>query len=266
MKRVISISLLILMISISSPVFAQDDADLAQKLANPVAALISVPIQANYDKNIGPNEDGSMWKVNIQPIIPFALNQDWNLISRTILPLVDQNDIPLSGMGETGIGDTVQSFFVSPVEPTAGGAIWGAGVVLQLPTATDSALGSEKWGIGPSAVVLKQGGSWTYGFLANHIESIAGDDDRDDVSATLIQPFLSYITKTKTTISLNAESVYDWESDQLSLPATLMVSQMLKFGSQIVQLGGGVKYWVDSPDNGPDDWGLRLQLTFLFPK
>jgi hypothetical protein len=155
----------------TQPVFAQDEAELAKMLSNPIANLISVPFQADYNQNIGQGDEGSAWRINIQPVIPFTINKKWNLISRTILPVIDQDNIPVKGMGESGIGDVVQSLFLSPQEPTTDGIIWGVGPVFLLPTATDDALGGEKWGIGPTAVALKQDGPWTYGALANHIES-----------------------------------------------------------------------------------------------
>jgi len=258
-------TLLMIMVFLSCSAFGQEE-DLAKKLANPVASLISVPIQANYDENFGPTEDGSVWRTNIQPVIPFTLNDDWNLISRTILPVIDQDDVPFNGMGESGIGDTVQSLFFSPKKPTSNGVIWGVGPVFLLPTASDHMLGAEKWGIGPTAVALKQDGPWTYGALANHVESFAGDSDRAYVSGTLLQPFVSYITKTKTTFGLNLESTYDWNNDEWAVPINFTVQQLLKVGKTPFQIGGGVRYWADSPDNGPEDWGFRLQLTFLFPK
>lgn len=259
---------LLLSVMFSQPVLAQDNAaeDLAKKLANPVASLISVPFQFNYDQNYGPDDDGAVWKLNIQPVIPISLNSDWNIISRTILPVIDQRDIPVKGEGETGIGDVVQSFFLSPAKPTASGLVWGAGPVLLLPTASDDALGGEKWGAGPTGVILQQTGPWTFGALANHIWSVAGDDDRRDVSATFLQPFVSYITKTKTTLAVNSESTYDWEREEWSIPINFMAMQLLKVGSQIIQAGGGVRYWLDAPDGGPDGWGLRFNVILLFPK
>lgn len=264
MKKIIaSIPFLVL---ICLTVKAQDEAELAKKLANPVASLVSVPIQANYDADIGPKEDGSVWRINVQPVIPFSLNEDWNLISRTILPIIRQDDIPIRGANESGVGDVLQSLFFSPATPTSRGLIWGIGPAVLLPTATEDVLGSEKWGIGPTAVGLRQVGPWTYGALANHVESFAGEDRRKDISATFIQPFLTYITKSKTTVALNTESTYDWEIDAWSIPINFNVLQLLKVGDQIIQVGVGTRYWAETPAGGPDGWGARLQLTFLFPK
>lgn len=241
-------------------------AELAKKLANPIAALVSVPFQYNYDENFGLNDDGSVSKLNIQPVIPVSINADWNLITRIILPLIDQNDFPLKGMDESGLGDTVASLFFSPKAPSARGWIWGVGPVALLPTASDEMLGGEKWGLGPTAVVLKQAGPWTVGGLANHVWSVAGDDDRGDVSATFLQPFVSYITKTKTTFGVSSESTYDWENEAWSVPVNATVAQLLKIGPQIFQITVGARYWAEAPDNGPEGWGARAQLTFLFPK
>ena len=245
---------------------AQDEVDLARQLSNPVASLISVPVQVNYDDNFGAQDEGSMLRINVQPVIPFSFGEDWNLISRTILPIVDQSNIPAAGFSETGLGDTVQSFFFSPKAPTAGGWTWGAGPVLLLPTATDEILGAEKWGIGPTAVVLRQSGPWTVGALGNHIESFAGEGQRADISATFLQPFVSYVTPKKTTYAFNTESTYDWENRQWSIPLNLTASQLLKVGDQLVQIGGGIRYWAETPTGGPEGWGFRLNVTLLYPK
>jgi hypothetical protein len=225
-----------------------------------------VPFQYNYDENYGPNDDGSIHKLNIQPVIPFTLTDDWNLITRTIVPLVDQQDIPVAGKSDSGLGDILFSQWVSPKQPTATGWVWGVGPVVLLPTASEEALGGEKWGLGPTAVVLKQVGPWTFGGLTNHVWSVAGEDDRADISSTFVQPFLSYVTKTKTTLGINTESAYDWENEAWSVPVNASVSQLLKIGPQIFQVTVGARYWAESPDNGPEGWGARAQFTLLFPK
>jgi hypothetical protein len=240
--------------------------EVAKKLANPIANLISVPVQYNYDEYGGLNDEASVNGLNIQPVIPFSLSDSWIVITRTIIPLMDRQDFLLDAMNESGLGDIVASQFFSPKSPGAGGWIWGVGPVELLPSASDDMLGGEKWGLGPTGVALKQEGPWTFGILANHIWSVAGDDDRADINATSLQPFVSYTTKTKTTIGLVTESLYDWEAEQWSVPVIPGVQQLFKIGPQIMQFSVFGKYWAESPDNGPDGWGFRAQLTFVFPK
>lgn len=253
------------------PAAAMDNAELAKQTLNPVAALISVPLQANYDDNIGPHKKGDKWQLNVQPVIPVSINQDWNLISRTIVPLIDQDGaLPNGAADASGVGDVTQSFFFSPKRPTESGWIWGAGPVLLLPTGSDDLLSADKWGLGPTAVFLKQADGWTYGALLNHIWSVAssgGGDDKADINATFMQPFLSYTTKSFTTFGINTESTYNWETDQWSVPLNLSVTQLLKIGNQPVSIQAAARYWAQSPDKvGPEGWGFRFVWTFLFPK
>jgi hypothetical protein len=266
---------------------AESDAELAKKIANPVAALISVPMQYNYDDGLGPREKGEMQTLVLQPVIPIEINDDWNLISRTVVPLIDQQNIVRKGLlDESGLGDITQSLFFSPKAPTAGGWVWGAGPVLLLPTASEDLLGSNKWGLGPTAVVLKQTNGWTVGMLANHIWSVGGgghDYDfenlpplfssllgissiEDDISATFLQPILSYSTKTSTTFSLNTESTYDWKGKQWTVPVNLAASQLLRLGGQPLSVQVGARYWANAPEFGPEGWGFRFAVTLLFPK
>ncbi len=242
---------------------ADSQAELAKKLNNPVASLISVPIQNNWDFGIGP-ADAMKYTANIQPVIPVSISEDWNVIVRTILPVI-YAESPTGGSSTSGLGDTTQSFFLSPKSPTKRGWIWGAGPVFYWPTSTDDALGPGKVGAGPTAVLLKQEHGWTYGILANHIWSFAGQGDTPDINATFLQPFLSFTTKTYTTFTLNTESTYDWDNSQWTVPLNLMVAQLVKIGKMPVQFQIGGRYYAERPMNGPD-WGLRFTVVFLFPK
>jgi hypothetical protein len=243
---------------------ADDAAELAKKLQNPIASLISVPIQNNFDFGAGPKGDGFQYKANIQPVIPFSLSEDWNVITRTILPVVSQENI-FSTSSQSGLADTLLSLFFSPKKPTSGGWIWGAGPVFQFPTATDDLLGEEKWAAGPTVVLLKQEHGWSYGTLANHVWSFAGESDRADVNRTYLQPFVSYTAKTLTTFALNTESAYDWERNQWTVPLNLMISQLVKIEGHPVQFQIGGRYYAEKPSGG-SDWGLRFTVTFLFPE
>ena len=141
-------------------------AELAQDLTNPLADLVTVPVQMTYDQNIGLMDDGWKLQTNIQPVVPFDVTENWNMISRTILPVIYQDDIFPGAGSQFGLGDATLSLFFSPKQS---GVTWGVGPILLLPTATDSLLGAEKWGAGPSAVVLTLRGPWTLGVLGNHL-------------------------------------------------------------------------------------------------
>jgi hypothetical protein len=242
--------------------------ELAKKLSNPVADLISVPFQNNYDWGLNPDHTGWQYKLNFQPVVPFHLSSDWNLISRTILPIIAQDNVALGSGSQTGLGDITQSFFFSPQKAT-GGIIWGVGPVVLVPTATDRLLGAGKWGLGPTAVALKQAGGLTVGVLANQIWSIAGPSDRREVSSTFLQPFLAYTTHAATTFSLNTESSYDWVTGQWTVPVNLTVAQLFRpseSGLPIpLQVQVGYRYYAARPEGGPTG-GVRFSLIALLPR
>jgi hypothetical protein len=246
--------------------FGQDSSEeLAKKLQNPVAALISVPIKYSYDTGIGPADaDRDLYLV--QPVIPVSLNEDWNIISRTIVPVYIKADAStINSKDLSGTGDVLQSLFFSPKALTSTGWIWGVGPALSVPFANEDLLGTEKWSAGPTAVLLKQSNGWTYGALANHLWSFAGDDDRDHVNATFLQPFVSFTTKNSTTWNVNSESIYDWKTEESTVPINFTVSQLMKIGQQPLSLGLVYRNYVDAPALGPD-WGMSFIVTMLFIK
>jgi hypothetical protein len=220
----------------------------------------------NLDRSIGPADDGTKLTTNIPPVIPFDISEHWNLITRTIVPVIYQDDVFPGAGSQFGLGDINLSLFFSPKQPTAGGLTWGAGPVVLLPTATDSLLGGEKWGAGPAAVGLVLKGLWTVGMLANHIWSFAGDDDRPDISNTFMQPFVAYTWPSAWTVSVQSETSYNWKADQWTIPVNVALAKLMKFGKLPVSLQAGVGYWAESPDHGPEGFRFRLQANMVLPK
>ena len=265
-------STLFILTGMSAPVAlvaAHSQAELAKQALNPVAALYSLPVQYNWNQKMGASGDGIRSVTNIQPVLPFSLNDDWNLISRTILPIIDQHGLVSGGLADKGgVGDTTQSVFFSPKKPGKNGWVWGAGPVLLMPTGSDKRLSSEQWGLGPTVVALKQANGWTRGVLANHLWSLdhSPANDKARVNLTYLQPFLSYTTASYTSFGINTESTYDWQAREWDVPINLFVTQLFKVGRQPMSIQVGPRYWADSPEEGAHGWGFRVAYTLLFPK
>lgn len=240
------------------------DEQLAKDLQNPVANLISIPIQNSFNFRQGPSGDGFQYQLQVKPVVPFKLNEDWNLIARGIFTLTHRDGDVIPGQGsEWGLGDTLLQAFFSPNSSSE--IMWGVGPAISLPTATDDEFGSEKWSAGPSAVILSQHGPWTVGALASHLWSFAGESDRPFVSTTGVQPFLAYTWPSSFTITLDSESSYDWNENEVTIPVNLSASKVYDFDGQKVALGASARYWVEHPIMD-DGWGLRFDVKFIIPK
>ena len=240
--------------------------DLAKKLSNPLADLVSVPFQANWNMGVG-SEDDTQWLMNIQPVVPITLSKKWNLIQRVIMPLLSQPPLVPGGETTFGFGDFLASSFFSPADTKI---IWGVGPALSIPISSSPALGSQKWSIGPTFVILKQSGPWTYGILWNQIWSVAnsGGDDAPDVSQMYTQPFLAYTTKKAVTFTINSETSTNWKApggEEWTIPINLMVAKLSTFGPFPASYQIGFGYYIESPEGGPT-WKLRAAFTLLLPK
>lgn len=265
MRRFSITALLITLLLLVQSSYADEDEDLAKKTQNPVSDLISVPFQNNIDFNIGPN-DRTRNILNIQPVVPINLTKNWNLITRTIAPVIYQPDITSNSGGEFGLGDINMTLFLSPSKP--GKLIWGIGPIISLPTATDKTLGTDKWSAGPSVVVLTTPGDWVIGTLVNNLWSFAGDDDRADVNQFLLQYFINYNFDGGWYLTSAPINTANWEQDndnRWTIPLGGGGGKVFRVGKQPLNFQTQAFYNVEHPDTGAE-WSLRLQLQFLFPK
>ncbi|HZM26889.1 MAG TPA: hypothetical protein VFB89_06005 [Gemmatimonadales bacterium] len=240
-----------------------DAEDVAKKLSNPVSDIVSVPLQFNWVNGNGPQQD-LRFVMNFQPVVPFAISEKWALIGRWIMPYESQ---PASLGSATGLGDITASAFFSP--RASSGLLWGAGPVFGLPTTSDPALGSGKWSVGPTAVVLKQTGGWSYGMLWNQLWSFASTSnvDRPDVNRGLFQPFLAHVSPKGVTVTLQSEAIANWtasSSDVWTIPINAQVSKVTHFGPFPLSVAGALGVFVVKPDGGPD-WQLRTTFTLVLP-
>jgi hypothetical protein len=232
--------------------------EIAKKLVSPLTSVMSFPFISNLDYRLGANQDGFRYTMNFQPLLPFRLNDHWNLISRTIAPLIHQSDV-VGHSTQTGLGDFLQSFFFSPRRTKP--FIWGAGPALLIPTATNTLLGTGKFSLGPTFVILRQQGGWTYGVLTNHVWSIAGDNARGDVSSTFLQPFVAYTTKSGWTLNSNSDSTKNWSIGKWGVPVNILLTKLVRLAGHPVNMGGGARCWATAPTGGPHGCGLRVNIT-----
>lgn len=258
-----------LFFAISLGSFAQEEPkpgnsaqELADKMANPVASLISVPLQNNLTYGIGAY-NGSKYQINIQPVVPFKLSENLNLITRYILPVVDQQDVTGENTHEFGLSDaTVTAFFA----PKTKGIILGVGPAFLVPTATEKLLGTEKFGIGPSVLVMHQGKGLSIGFLANQIWSVAGNDDRADFNQFYTQLFLTHSYKSGASLGITSEITQNWEGKTTLITVSPNVGAITKLGGQTMQFAVMPLIPVVGHSSIRPDWGLRAVVAFIFPQ
>ncbi|MFT3762303.1 MAG: hypothetical protein QM761_06750 [Pseudoxanthomonas sp.] len=243
---------------------AQDAGELAKQAQNPVAHMISVPFQNNFNFGVGPKDD-LQYVLNIQPVVPFKVNENWNLVTRTIIPLVYQPELA-PGIGETGgLGDIQASFFFSPAK--AKSVIWGAGPVVVVNSASQDILGTGKTSLGLSAVALTMKGHWVIGGLISNVVSVSGDDDRSDINQLTLQPFVNYnlprgwylVTSPLITANWKADSGQRW-----TIPVGGGIGRVIRAGHQALNLQLQAFDNVEHPD-GAAEWSLRFQIQLLFP-
>lgn len=249
----------------TAPASNDEATQLAKQLSNPIADLVSIPSQFNFYEGVGVDDD-LRFVLNLQPVVPFSITKDWNLIGRFILPFISQPPLATGASTTFGTGDIVASAFFSPKQSKI---VWGVGPVFGFPTTSDPNLGSGKWSIGPTAVVLKQHGPWTYGGLINQLWSYAstGDVQRPSVNQMYIQPFAAYGMKNAVTFTLSSESTANWlapSGDTWTIPIIGQVSKVTHLGPFPFSVGCGAGYFLASPDSGPQ-WMLRMNFVLILP-
>ena len=244
---------------------AQGTSEIAKQAQNPIASVISVPLENDFNPHTGiKKEDG--YVLQFKPVVPFKLSDDWNLITRTVIPIIQVPDLAPGVNGTTGLGDVQTSLFFSPAK--VGKVIWGAGPVISLPTATEDILGTKKVSIGPTAVVLSIQGHWLFGTLVQNLFSVAGPSKRPDVNQMVLQPFVNYNMRHGWYLTSSPIITSNWEANsnnRWTVPVGGGVGRIVHFGKLPVNTYAQFFRNVERPD-GTTSWSARFDMTFLFPK
>jgi hypothetical protein len=246
---------------------AESSTELAKKLQNPIGDLYSVPFQNNANFNYGPHQ-GTQDILNIQPVIPIHVTEDWNIITRTILPLIWQPSLQPAQTVPFGTGPTSFSAFLSPSKPVDGW-LWGIGPIIQVPTASNSTLGSNVWGAGPTGLVVYMKGPWVAGVLVNNVWSFGGTSvpGGTKYNMFLTQPFVNYNFGGGWYVGTSPVITANWltSGDKAwTLPVGGQVGRVIKIGGKLpVNLSLGAYYNALRPQFG-STWQLRTQITFIF--
>lgn len=241
------------------------DEDLLKASQNPVADLVSLPIQFIGDFRVGPY-DRTESAISLQPVIPVTLSDDWLLVTRIIQPIVWRPDYDSPSGRTFGLGDMSPTLFLVPRHTDA--LTWGVGPAMVIPTATNSRLGQGKFSIGPSAVVLAQPGPWTIGALVNNVWSVAGSDGRPSVNRMALQYFVARILDNDWYANSSPTIVADWKADRSNrwlVPVGGGIGRLVMYGTTPVDFAASAYVNAVRPDGGPR-WQLNLQVTLLFPK
>ena len=245
----------------------QEPADIAKAAQNPIAHMISVPLENDFYPQTGINKENE-YVLEIKPVVPIPLSSNRNLITRTIIPVIQTPDLTAEIKGTSGLGDIQESFFFSPTKAGIGGIIWGAGPAISVPTATEHIYGTGKTSIGPTLVVLKSQGHWLFGSLVQNLWSVeAGPRGRPAVNQMLLQPFVNYNLPHKWYLTSSPIMTANWKLDdgRWLVPVGGGIGKIVRFGKVPVNIYGQVFGNAEYP-NGTSKWSARFQMQLLFPR
>ena len=246
---------------------AVDSVEIAKKLANPIANMISVPLQYEFSRGVGRNQGGSEQTVLFQPVMPFNLGGGDTFIVRPIVAGVREVSVqgasgqPFSGYGIASV--TIESFYAPN---TNSSWIWGVGPYAVSPSGNSGKFGSQQTGLGATAVVLNRAGPWTYGLLGYQSWSMGGNPAFGTQNNLYGQPFVAYTTKEALTYTVNMEALYNYDTRRTSNPLYAGASKLMVIGGVPFSFGAGPMYYVSNTPGGPSGWGARATATIVILK